>query len=125
MGIAALASDIWKELEFASLVEKTFTVKPFYDFYQHENSCTKMERDLTAVSTRPSCSIRNESMNTSVTAKIIGLLPLPEVNRKGCPQAGKELFLSVDDLPSFSMYPRDEANNLTRTSLVERRWFVI
>ena len=32
MGIAALASDTWKELEFASLVEKTLTViKSFYD----------------------------------------------------------------------------------------------
>ena len=31
--------------------------------------------------------------------------------REGCPQAGKELFLSVDDLPSFSMYPLDEADN--------------
>jgi hypothetical protein len=31
MDIAALDSDIWKELEFVSLVEKTFTVKPFYD----------------------------------------------------------------------------------------------
>ena len=31
MDIAALDSDIWKELEFASLVEKTLTVKPFYD----------------------------------------------------------------------------------------------
>ncbi len=31
MGIAALASDIWKELEFASLVEKTLTVKHFHD----------------------------------------------------------------------------------------------
>ena len=31
MDIAALDSDIWKELEFASLVEKTLNVKPFYD----------------------------------------------------------------------------------------------
>jgi hypothetical protein len=31
MDIAALAADIWKELEEASLVEQPLNVKPFYN----------------------------------------------------------------------------------------------
>jgi hypothetical protein len=37
MDLSALASDIWKKLEFASLVEKTLNVKPFCDEYLANN----------------------------------------------------------------------------------------